>query len=393
MQIKYRKELEKTARQIILIHREETLIKLILRTIVRNIKVEHAGMLIFDKNRDEYVVKVSRGYSGIKIPIGLAKVKKDNPMIRYFTDKKLNFPREILFLDKLNRLSQTPKVKRNSKLQKFLEELKLNFSLYHAKACIPGFFRDDLIGILFLGEKKNKKNFLEAELSFLSVLASDVVMAIKNAWLIDDLNQQLQINNRLFLQMVSALASSIEAKDKYTIGHTERVVTVCLIIAENLKRKEKESDWAAFIENLRIAALLHDIGKIGIPEKLLNKKQPLTSKEREIIKTHPLIGANIISNIEALRQALLGVKHHHERYDGQGYPSGIKGKQIPLIAAIVCLADAFDAMTVDRPYRKGFSLEAAIEEIKINRGKQFSPMVVDAFLRGYKKSLIQVPKI
>jgi putative nucleotidyltransferase with HDIG domain len=262
----------------------------------------------------------------------------------------------------------------------------MNFSLYQAKACIPGFFRNDLVGILFLGGKENGKKFSEEELGFLSVLASDVVMALKNAWLIDDLNHQLKANKRLFLQTVSALASSIEAKDKYTIGHTERVVKHSLDIAYGLKKHIRIDNWDKFIEDLRIAALLHDIGKIGIPEKILNKENVLTAKERRIIENHPLIGANILNHIEEFREVLLGVKYHHERHDGKGYPYHLKGRQIPLIASIVSLADAFDAMTIDRPYHKSLSPQEAMKEIEGNKGQQFSPLVVDAFLKVYQNN-------
>ncbi|UCC94631.1 MAG: HD-GYP domain-containing protein [Candidatus Omnitrophota bacterium] len=385
MKIDYRRQLEKAARQMILIHRASTLIKLILRTILRNIKVTHAGLLIYDKRRDEYVARISRGHSGLRIPPGFVKVKRNNPLIRYFTDEKLKFPKESILWEKTTSLLKSVKVKKAPELKKFLEEVKYTLSLYQAKACIPGFFRDDLIGILFLGEKKNKKRFLEEELGFLAVLASDVVMALKNAWLIEDLNQQVEINKRLFLQTVAALASSIEAKDKYTRGHTDRVVKHSLAIAYNLKKHRKVKNWDVFVENLKVAALLHDIGKIGIPEEILNKNAPLSEEERKVIETHSSIGANILNHIEEFHDALLGVKHHHERYDGSGYPSKLKGNQIPLIASIIALADAFDAMIMDRPYRKGFPPQEAIKEIERNRGRQFAPVVVDAFLESQKK--------
>jgi HD-GYP domain-containing protein (c-di-GMP phosphodiesterase class II) len=156
-------------------------------------------------------------------------------------------------------------------------------------------------------------------------------------------------------------------------------------IAQNLKNRVPAEAWEKFIQDLRIAALLHDIGKIGIPGSILNKTTPLNEEERAIIKNHPLIGANIIKQVDDFKDVLLGVRHHHERYDGSGYPFGLKKNQIPLIASIISLADAFDAMTIDRPYQKALSVEEAIAEIKKNKGKQFSPCVVDAFLKIYSK--------
>jgi HD-GYP domain-containing protein (c-di-GMP phosphodiesterase class II) len=383
MKAVYQKSLEKTARQTALIQRTDTLIRLILRTVVNNIKVKHAGIFLYDKKRDEYVVKISRGYSGFKIPSGFVKIKKDNPLITYFTDKKLDFPKEVIQLDKINNWLRSLKVKNNPELKKFFKGLKNNICLWQAQICIPGFFRDDLIGVLFLGEKKNRKKFIDEEMGFLSALSANMVMAIKNTWLVEDLNSQLERNKRLFLQTVSALASSIEAKDKYTVGHTERVMNYSLDIVDNLKKDKRVSNRDNFKEEVRISALLHDIGKIGIPEQVLNKEDRLTDEEWENIKKHPLTGVNILNHIEEFQEILQGVKYHHERYDGSGYPCGLKGEEIPLIAAIISIADAFDAMTAGRPYRKALSKEEAVLEIKRNKGKQFSPSVVEAFLKAF----------
>ncbi len=383
MKTEYQKKLQIAARQTILIHRADTLIRIILRTIVQSLKVKHAGIFIYDKSKDEYVVKISRGHCNFKIPSGFVKIKQDNPLIRYFTDKNLKFTKEHILWDRISNYCKAPSVKNNTKVKNILEGIKSNLSLYQAKACIPGFFREELVGILFLGDKINKKKFNDNELRFLSVLASDVVMALKNAWLIEDLNRQIELNKRLLLQTISALASSIEAKDKYTIGHTERVANYSLAVAMVLRKHQKIQQWDKFIENLRLGALFHDIGKIGIPENILNKNGSLNREEREIMMQHPTIGANILGHIEELNQALEGVKYHHERYDGSGYPSHLKGKKIPLMASIIALADAFDAFTSDRPYRKAMSIEHAIKIIRKGRGSQFAPSVVNAFLEVY----------
>ena len=387
MKTEYQKKLQIAARQTILIHRADTLIRIILRTIVQSLKVKHAGIFIYDKHKDEYVVKVSRGHCNFKIPTGFVKIKRDNPLVRYFTDKNINFTKEHIIWDKILNYCKTPAVKKNEKIKNVLEGVKANLSFYQAKACIPGFFRDELVGILFLGEKINKKKLDDNELRFLSVLASDVVMSLKNAWLIEDLNRQVDLNKRLLLQTVSALASSIEAKDKYTIGHTERVADYSLAIALILRKYKKIEQWDKFFENLRIAALFHDIGKIGIPENILNKSTALNAAERKVIMQHPVIGANILGHVEELRQALEGVKYHHEKYDGTGYPFHLKGKKIPLIASIISLADTFDALVSDRPYRRAISAQGAVEKIKNARGSQFMPSVVDAFLKMYRNRI------
>lgn len=373
---------------MILIHRVDTLIKLILRTITRNLSVSHAGLLLYDNAKDEYVVRISRGTGGQKIPSGLVKVTKNSSLIRYFTDSRFKeFGTEYLTLDKVRSLLRFKKVRNDSELTEFFEDIKFQFSLHNARAYIPGFFRDKLVCVMFLGKKLNRKRISKSEMGFLSVLSSDAVMAIQNAWFFQDLSHQLKLNKQLFLQTVMALAAAIDAKDKYTSGHTERVSKYSLAIAKELKEMGRisSSNWDQFFERLRIASLLHDIGKIGVRETVLNKKGLLDPKERKEIEKHPSVGYSILNQVDGFQELIQGVKYHHERYDGTGYPDGLKGGQIPMVAQIISVADAFDAMTTDRPYRKKLSDAAAIKELKKNKGKQFPPLVVDAFLRCYAK--------
>jgi len=178
------------------------------------------------------------------------------------------------------------------------------------------------------------------------------------------------------MQTVQALAETIEAKDQYTQGHCERVRNLAVGLARELKIPADQ------IEPLEFAALLHDIGKIGIPERILNKVGPLDPEEIEVIKMHPIIGAQILSIVEFFAPAINGVRHHHERWDGAGYPDGVSGENIDPLARIITLADTFDAMAQSRPYRKALPLEAVLEEIKAESGKQFAPDVVAAFFNA-----------
>lgn len=178
------------------------------------------------------------------------------------------------------------------------------------------------------------------------------------------------------LQTVEVLAETIEAKDHYTQGHCQRVRLLSVRIATALGFPKDK------IEALEFAALLHDIGKIGIPESILNKPGALSPDELEIIKMHPLIGAQILSIVEFFTPAINGVRHHHERWDGAGYPDKVAGDDIDPLAQIITLADTFDAMAQSRPYRKALDLDFILEEIAYQRGRQFAPRVVDAFLGG-----------
>jgi HD-GYP domain-containing protein (c-di-GMP phosphodiesterase class II) len=186
-----------------------------------------------------------------------------------------------------------------------------------------------------------------------------------------------------------ALAAAIEAKDNYTHGHTSRVTNLSLEIANRINQDnhDKHLDFK-FFENLHIASLLHDIGKIGIPEHILNKRGSLTVGERNRIKEHPMIGVNILKPIKELEDSMLGVRYHHERFDGCGYPEGLKGEQIPLVASIISVADSFDAMTSDRPYRPALLRDKALNEIRQLSGRQFHPEVAETFLTLCKEGKI-----
>jgi HD-GYP domain-containing protein (c-di-GMP phosphodiesterase class II) len=188
---------------------------------------------------------------------------------------------------------------------------------------------------------------------------------------------QLQRKNRelaeAYLDTVNAVVNTLEARDPYTRGHTERVTVLAKGIAEELELSEEE----LFI--IEIGALLHDVGKIGVPDAILHKPGPLLAEELAVIQEHPAKGRTILGSINYLEQVIPCVMHHHERYDGQGYPGKIAGGDIPLPGRIIAVADTFDAMTSDRPYRRKVAYPQAIEEIEANVGKQFDPAIVKAF--------------
>ncbi|MBU0503349.1 MAG: HD-GYP domain-containing protein, partial [Candidatus Omnitrophica bacterium] len=288
-----------------------------------------------------------------------------------------------------------PKIKKIMDNYRYPPELKelLNQAMYQMEtfdsiACIPSYFRDDLLGLLLLGAKTDNQDFEQEELDFFTALASDVSMAIRNAQLFKKLEEELQKKRRLFINTTVALAAAVDAKDHYTHGHINRVTAICLEIAKKMNQKNKKTFDEKFMDDLHIASLLHDIGKIGIPEYILNKEGPLNEDEREKINEHPVIGVTILQPINELNEAIMGVKHHHERYDGLGYPSGLKGENIPLIAAIISVADTYDAMTSNRPYRKAMTKETALAEIEKQIGKQFHPLIAAVFVELFKEGKI-----
>jgi len=172
----------------------------------------------------------------------------------------------------------------------------------------------------------------------------------------------------------------MDSKDVYEAGHTERVTKLCMKVADKLKENGNINVTKRFKQCLTLAALLHDIGKIGIPEHILRKPGSLTKEEWEEIKQHPTLGANILEPLDEYKDLEKTVRHHQEHFNGMGYPDGLTAEEIPLMARIVMLVDAYDAMTSDRPYRDTKSPEEALEEIKGLKGAQFDPEVVEAFV-------------
>lgn len=183
----------------------------------------------------------------------------------------------------------------------------------------------------------------------------------------------------IHLSTIETLSKTIEAKDPYTSGHANRVMEYSVLLAEEYGLSESK------IQKIRTAAVLHDIGKIAINDNILKKATGLTSEEYAEIKKHPSVGADIISNMDLFKDIKGIVKYHHERYDGKGYPDGLKGEEIPIEACILAIADSYDAMTTDRPYRKALDKEVALEEILSNTGTQFHPELARIFVKKIRE--------
>jgi len=383
--IDYKKELETAAKSMISVREPQLLIKMIARMLVQKVDVSHAGILLHIPEKDTYIFTVSRGIAGVKIPTGFARMDYDNPLIKFFRERydKRILRNGALVYDRGKELLGSRKL--NPEDIEILRSALYQMEIFDAIVCLPSYFGHELLGLVLLGRKNNGKEFSKEELDFFVALASDVSMAIRNAQLFQQLEAELDKKRRLFINTTLALAATIDAKDHYTSGHTSRVTALSLEIAKRLMHKHNAIVDMKFMENLHIASLLHDIGKIGIAESILNKNGPLDEEEKKIMQSHAVKGANILGKIKELDDAIVGVKYHHEKYDGSGYPEGLKGSEIPMIAAVIAVADAFDAMTTDRPYRKGLSKEEAAKEIETLKGKQFEPQATEALLELYRE--------
>jgi HD-GYP domain-containing protein (c-di-GMP phosphodiesterase class II) len=224
------------------------------------------------------------------------------------------------------------------------------------------------LGVLHLDRSPWQKPFTQEDLHLADALAANVSAGIECA-------QLLRKQRDLFLETITILAQAVELRDQYTGGHTQRVSSYSLLLAQHLELSDSE------IELIRIGTPLHDIGKIGIDDAILRKPDRLTPAEFEQMKLHTVKGAEIVNTIRDLRPIIPIVRSHHERWDGKGYPDGLAGDKTPAVARVVALADAFDAMTSDRPYRKGMAFDVAFAEIEKGLAKQFDPTFGGVFLR------------
>lgn len=235
---------------------------------------------------------------------------------------------------------------------------------------VPVSSRERMLGVLQVLNKR-VGYFTQDDLDILETLANQIGTAIENALL-------FQEQRETFLGVTVAFAEALEKRDKYTGGHTRRVCDYSMSIARQIGLTSIQT------EELHLSAILHDIGKIGVADRILQKPGKLEPDEFMEMCSHPQIGYDILEHVKSLRKMLGGVRHHHEKFDGTGYPDGKKGKQIPLIARIIAVADAFDAMTSNRSYRKSLGIETALKELEIFSGRQFDPQVVEAFMQAYR---------
>ena len=241
---------------------------------------------------------------------------------------------------------------------------------------VPLKIKSKVIGVLNINSPKNKKQFNDRDLKLITILADQAAMRLDNIELFNNLQS-------FYFEMVQTLARAIDAKDAYTYDHADRARKYAKAIAIKMNLPY------TIVRNIEYAALMHDIGKIGIADNILLKKEKLTEQEVKILRTHPTIGYKILSPVKFLSPVAPMVLYHQEWYDGSGYPEGLAKEEIPLGARIVAVIDAYDAMTSNRPYRKALDAEKAIEELCKCSGKQFDPKIVNIFVEILKEEKIK----
>lgn len=235
---------------------------------------------------------------------------------------------------------------------------------------------EDLMGIIIVRRNKKSPRLDEADQKILMILAEQSVMGIKNLQLYDELQGTL-------LGAIKAMVTLLDKNIPQEYTHSPYFSRLVTVIAQEMRTGEKQ------VQSLQFASMLHDAGKIDIPLEILTKTTKLTSRELDIIKKHPVKGVQILRPLRFLKPVIPIILHHHERFDGKGYPSKLKGNKIPLGARIMSVADAFEAMVYGRPYRERLNINSAIKEIKNKSGTQFDPQVVEAFLKTIRVSKLK----
>jgi putative nucleotidyltransferase with HDIG domain len=332
----------------------ETILETMLKISTETLNAEAGSILLIDEDTDELVFEAATGekkqkLNEIRVPIGegiAGWVAREG--------------KSVLI----------PDAQKDPRFFKKADQ-KTEFKTRSIIA-VPLKTKDKLIGVAEVLNKQGDEPFNIEDLDLLEALANQAAVAIENAKLYTSMKD-------LFRNTVRSLAEAIETKDVYTRGHSERVTAYSELIARELGFSEEE------IESLNLAGLLHDIGKIGVDESILRKPAKLTDAEFAEIKKHPELAANILEAIPQLKGILAVVKHHHERYDGHGYPAGLKGGNIPYNARILSIADTFDAMSSKRPYRDPLPVSVCLDEILKCSGTQFDPDIVPAAVRALKR--------
>lgn len=364
------------------------LLSLITHVVTRKIRAENVSIFLLDETTNKFSQQTVRGPKKKIIDF---KMDDSSPLLEWLSEKK----EPLVYGELLHWIKAEKLFPHKTVLKGTLSQIKKEMDSIGAALCAPSFIENKLMGFLVLGNKLSGDMYTHEDLELLSTLANGASLAIENAQMYEELQDKVkqiegmfEKEHRMFIHTAIAFAAAIDAKDPYTHGHSQRVTDISLQIAEELKRLPQHKNDPSLGEILRISALLHDIGKIGVPDYILSKKGKLTKEEFDEIKKHPETGATILLPIREIKDVIVGVRYHQERFDGTGYPEGLKGNNIPLIARIIGIADAYDAMTSERPYRPRLAEDVALKELKDNSGTQFDPSLVDAFMKAYAKGNI-----
>jgi len=388
-QYDYMNTLKSVAKGMNLVADTEKLLKLMVRFVSKEVRVTGCAVYIFNKRAGGYIREVTRGF---KDADAVDNIDHESSFVQWLKEK-----REPLGYENLLSWIQGEKLFPQSQkliLKRTLEQIRVTMHRLGGALCVPSFLRDEMIGFLVLGEKLSGDRYTTDDMSLLSTLANNAAIALENARMYEELKQRIDKLDRLykeehslFIDAASAFSYAIDTKDNYTHGHALNVSELSTAMTNELKKLLPYVNFnTEFYDRLKIASLLHDVGKIGVSDKILKKKGKLTKKEELEMRKHAEIGEAILSPIKEIEEVFELIRHHHEGFDGTGYPDGLRGNEIPMISRIICVANAYDTMVSDRPHRKALKSDQALKIIKDSAGKQFDPVITKALAQAVEKT-------
>lgn len=330
----------------------DELARVVVRTVTRKLRGDIGSIMFIDRKTDELMIVAS---------VGIEKKKKERYKLKIgegLAGWCVQHKEPIHCYD----MEMDPRFKRTSNRSYRKREFM----------CAPFISKDRVIGIFNIEKPHSANPYTKDDVDLLYTFADETVSSFENAFLLESIQ-------KAYYETIKALVIAMESKDPYMHGHGERVAKYAVKIAKTMNLPPEE------IKVINFFSILHDIGKIGIPEEIILKPGKLTAKEWKLMRKHPAIGESIIEPIEFLQPVRTLLRHHHEWYNGKGYPDKLKGKDIAVAARILAVADAFDAMQSERPYRKAFSKKKALQEVRKSSGTQFDPMVVKALIQAFVK--------
>ena len=323
------------------------------------VEADSASLLVFDNVSNELIVKAAKG-NGIMMKV----------------DTAIPLDKEIIWKDVIKGKHFVIDGGKRCPGKMAINGMKKS----NSSVFIPLKIKDSVFGVLNVFDKLNGSKFGKEDIKLLMTLAKKASLNVENAILYESMYTNL-------ISTLQSLVAAIEARDRYTQQHSHRVTQLSVMIAEEIGCSQDE------IDTIKFAGILHDIGKISIKDSILLKKDKLTREETEVVQTHPIVGEKILQPLGLLPAERAIVRHHHERWDGNGYPDGLAGIEIPLLARIIAVADSYDAMTSNRPYRQALGNDEAVDELVRCCGTQFDKDIVDAFKKIYfSKSFPKTPK-
>ena len=327
----------------------DQLTDLVLRELMKTLHIEGSAILVKESDGTNFSVIAELGPNQ-KV---LSDFRADHPIIVWLSKNYQTISKKELIF--------------NPTFKSLWTNEKMELEKFQAELFVPLNAKGEFVGVLIVGPKRSSQPYTQDDKLILSALANQTAVAIANARLYDELEET-------FVQTISALANAIDIRDTYTSSHSQRIAKWAAAVGRSLDFSPEE------VRILYWGGLLHDIGKIGIPDKILMKTTKLNASEWEQIKKHTLLGASLVAPIKKISKVAPIIEYSHERFDGLGYPHGIKGNDIPIGARIISVVDSFSAMRDERPYKKPFSYEKAVDELKQNSGSMYDPNIVEAFI-------------